>query len=154
MQNKQIASISKSSRSSSREWVEDSIAEAEEFGTVRGVSGSYNSRLNCCLNIYSLDFKLFHLLMAVNYIDILKSELESYIERYEKENIINEREILKIKIKELELEINWKLTDELRYLFSWLLHTLKNHEYHSAAIPWYRYLEQKKDMCKKYNISF
>ena len=92
--------------------------------------------------------------MAVNYIDLLKSELESYIEKYNKEESVNWKESLKIRIKELELEINWKLTDELRYLFSWLLHTLKNHEYHSAVIPWYRYLEQKKEICRKYNISF
>lgn len=93
-------------------------------------------------------------MIIINHIERLKSELDSYLEKYNKENIINQKEILKIKIKELELEINWKLTDELRYLFSWLLHTLKNHEYYSAAIPWYRYLQQKKDMCKKYNISF
>lgn len=92
--------------------------------------------------------------MSVNYIELLRSELEFYIEKYKKENIINERECLKIRIKELELEIDWKLTDELRYLFSWLLHMLKNHEYHSAVIPWYRYLKQKDKICKKYNISF
>ena len=83
-----------------------------------------------------------------------KEELEYYLYRYKQEQSINKREELKIEIKKIELEIDWRLTVDLRYLFSWLLHILKNYEYLSSAIPWYGYLEQKRKVCRKYNISF
>lgn len=83
-----------------------------------------------------------------------KEELEYYLNRYREESSINQREELKIEIKKIELEIDWKLTAELRYLFSYLLHILKNHEYLSSAIPWYGYLYHKREVCRKYNISF
>ena len=83
-----------------------------------------------------------------------KEELEYYLNRYKTEQSVNQREELKIEIKKIELEIDWKLTTDLRYLLSCLLHILKNHEYISSAIPWYGYLYHKREVCRKYNISF
>ena len=85
---------------------------------------------------------------------IYENELNFYKEKYYKEQSINLKEILAIRIKELELELEEKLTDDIHDMFMGLLYILRNQSYRDSAIPWYEYQKKKTAFCKKFNLTY
>lgn len=85
---------------------------------------------------------------------IYEKELKFFKQEYNREQSINLKEILAIRIKELELELEEKLTDDIHNMFMSLLYILRNQNYRDSAIPWYRYQKQKTDFCKKFNLIY
>ena len=85
---------------------------------------------------------------------IYEKELEFFKQEYNREQSINLKEILAIRIKELELELEEKLTDDIHNMFMSLLYILKNQSYRDSVIPWYKYQEKKTTFCKKFNLTY
>lgn len=85
---------------------------------------------------------------------IYEKELEFFKQEYNREQSINLKEILAIRIKELELELEEKLTDDIHNMFMSLFYILRNQSYRDSAIPWYEYQKKKTAFCKKFNLTY